>query len=128
MNLYAVHANRGLAALQRKMGDSCPTFLWNRGNPIRFDGTDAAWLIIPGTVTTNLDLVTGGFGEDRKVRFSALIAQFYTPTATTIEQVKAQLDESPMGYLGGSYKITTIEIAPGGLVLVMEANSLNQGA
>ena len=128
MNLYAIHANRGLGALQRKMGDSCPSFLWNRGNPIRFDGTDLVWQIIPATVTTNLNLETGGFGDDRRLRFSALIAQFASAAAVTPEQIKAQLDETPIGYLGAAYKVTTIEIAPGGLVFVIEANSLSQGA
>jgi len=127
MNPYAVHA-RGLGMFQAKMGASCPSFLWNRGTPILNDGTDSTWQIVPASVQTNVDLVTGGFGDDRKLRFSVLVAQFYTAAVSTPEQVKAQMNETPIGYLGALYKITTIEIAPGGLVFVIDANSLSQGA
>ena len=126
-NLYAGHA-RGLGMLQSKMGQDCPSFLWNRGNAIAFNGADSSWLIVPSSVTTEANLSTGGFGQVRKLRFSALIGQFYTAAVSTPEQAKSQLDDAPIGYLGAPYKVTSIEIAPGGLVFVIEANALDQGA
>jgi hypothetical protein len=128
-DLYAVHANRGLAAFQKKQGKNCPTFLWNRGAAIQFDGTDSVWAISPSTVKLKDDLSTGGFQQKFSLRFSALAAQFYTrPGPNTPELLRAQMSETPIGYLGASYKIETVEIAPNGLVLTIEANAFNENA
>ena len=133
MNLYAAHA-RALGKFQAKQGDSCSTFLWNGGNPILFDGTDSSWIISPNTAKTGDKLDTGGFRLEYDLRFSALAAQFYAqfpqptpPSPTTPDQLKAAMFDTPMGYLGALYKITKVEIAPGGLVLTIDANAL-QGA
>ena len=127
-NPYAVHA-RALGAFQAKMGTNCPTFLWNQGNPIAFDGTDQSWNISPSTVTTKETLSTGGFQPNFTLRFSALAAQFYVaPGITTPDQLRRQLSNSPIGYLGGAYKITDVDIAPNGLVLTIDANAQDQNA
>lgn len=127
-NLYAVHA-RGLSMFQNKQGENCPTFLWNRGNPIAFDGTDSSWVISPSTAIEKNPLTSGGFGSEFSLRFTALAAQFFTPpTLTTVDQLRQQMMETPMGYLGGYYKIKTVELSPDGLVLIIEANAENQNA
>lgn len=122
---YGVHA-RAFGSFQNKMGgtaqgSTCPTFLWN----------GVTYLILPNTTQTKEELSTGGVVENFQLRFSTLTAQFLNQVTTTpdaVRQLMMQQGGTPMTYLGGSYKITTVRISPNGLVLTIEANALNQNA
>jgi hypothetical protein len=128
-NPYAAIANRGLGAFQAKLGVNCPTFLWNQGNPIAFDGTDQSWTCTPSTAAMKDPLLTGGAGSVFTLRFSVVIAQFFTnPLINTPDLLRQNMMNTPIGYLGGAYKIEMVEILPGGLSFNIEANAYHQNA
>lgn len=116
MNDYATHANAFLT-LQKRLGNDCPRFSWN----------DSDWPIIPGSATRRKDLASGGFQLNADLIFEVLVAQFLDPVAIPdATALKDALLARPINYLGDDYKIDSIEIAPGGLLLTAHANSLHQ--
>lgn len=128
---WQVHANRGLKGFMGKMipTGACPQFIWN----------GQTWDIIPSSAKTNQKLTTGGIQVSFGLRFSTPTDQFYTDVITTPDQVRAlmlQQGGTTMSYLGGqfvpggtdNYKITDVEIAPNGHVLVIDANAINEDA
>ena len=117
VNLYAGHA-RGLRMFQGLQGTTCPQFQWN----------SQTFNISPSSIVTKQPLVAGGWNQDFDLKFSFLTYQITNATAQTTEQLRAQMLNTPMVYLGANYKIEKITIAPNGLVFVIEANALDQNA
>lgn len=115
MNPYLIHS-QSLAALQVEQADACPVVTWA--------GADR--LVLPGTAILRKDLANGsGFQLNADFVFTALIASWGQTNAQTL---KAAILQTTVTYLGDLYKAISVHIAPGGLQVHVECNSLNQRA
>ena len=79
-------------------------------------------------VETKQPLETGGFGQIFDLKFSILVAPFLIGGITTAEALREIMLNTPIGYLGASYKIEAVTVYPTGLVMTIGANALNTDA
>jgi len=114
MNDYAANA-RALGWLQGRLGSACPVVTWA--------GVD--YEIIPDSAARRQDLVAGGCDLNADLQFEVLISTFgYTDP----QAFKGALLQRAIQYLGDDYKVQAVNIRPGGLQALIEANSLTQNA
>jgi hypothetical protein len=115
MNAFEIHA--AAMGVAEKLTGACPVFTWAGKN----------WQIIPTGAMLKKPLGIGGFGLDSDIRLFALVNQFAQSGYATAQAVKdAMLPETPMQYLGDNYKIESVDILPGALIIVIGANSIAQ--
>jgi hypothetical protein len=117
MNYYAKHA-ASQAALQRRLGEDCPGISWN----------DKDWAIVPRSAKLRRDLAPGGFQLNGDLKFDVLVAQFLSSTITDAVALKDRMLNTEIGYLGEKFKAVQMDVLPGGLMVTVECNSLNQRA
>lgn len=115
VNVFELHAC-AMATAQNLTG-ACPVFTWN--------GDD--WQMMPNTSTLKKDLDIGGYSLDSDLSFHCLLAQF-VEDFTDVETLKQSMLETAMVYLGHNYKIVSVGILAGGLILKISANDLAQSA
>lgn len=113
MSLYDTHA-AALAATQTILGEACPTITWS----------NAQWIMVPNSAQRRKDLHAGGFSLNADLVFEVLVAQF-GESATT---VASHMLQTPIGYLGRTYKADQINIRPGGLQMQVVCNSISQNS
>jgi hypothetical protein len=111
---YYGHNAASVAATQARLGSTCPSVSW-QGVPRP---------IIPGSAMRRMDLAVGGFQMNADLRFDALVSRFGTD-ATGVKNVLLQ---TPLSYLGDTYKVEGVTILPGGLQISVECNSIFQRA
>lgn len=115
MNHFEAHADCE-SQHEAELAEACPVFGWNGRND---------WKILPGSAMRRKDLAPGGFQLNADLRFTCLVAQF---GLSATDQSDKMLQNGAVTYLGDLYKVEAVFIAPGGLQMHVECNSLNQSA
>ena len=113
MNLWGFHA-KAMQIFENILAGDCPQFSW----------AGKVYTIVPNSVMSRRPLQYGGFTQDADLRFSCLIAQFGLSGIV----LKNTMLQTQMGYLGELYKVTSVDILPGGLTAVINCDSLYQNA
>lgn len=117
MNDFASHARR-MAQVQSRLADDCPSITWN----------GESYLLIPGSVRREQDLVSGGFTNRATLSCEALVSTFISDTIEDATALETAMLRTPIGYLGKVYQVEAVHISPGGLQARIEATALEQGA
>ena len=112
MSPYERHA-AALKSVQTRLGPSVVTW----------DGDDLP--IVPGTATRRKDLGAGGFSLNADMRFEALASCWGYDDASNL---KTDMLQTVVVYLGDNYKVESVGIRPGALQIVVECNSVGQDA
>jgi len=115
---YYGHHSAALAGLQARLATQCPSISWN--------GRDVP--IIPGSAMRRADLSAGGFQLNADFRFAAHVADFGAEYEGQPSQLKSDLLQSALAYLGDNYKADAVTLHPGGLIVTVDCNSLVQNA
>lgn len=117
MNYFAKHA-ASQAALQSRLGGDCPMITWN----------DKDWAIVPRSAKLRRDLALGGIQLNADLQFDLLVSAFLSSTITDAVALKDRMLNTEIGYLGEKFKAVQMDVLPGGLMVTVECNSLNQRA
>lgn len=104
-------------ATAQTLTGACPVFTWDRSD----------WLMMPNTAQLKKDLDIGGNSQDSSLTFHSLFGQF-SEDYTDVETLKQTMLETEFAYLGHNYKIVSVGILAGGLILKIDANDTSQGA
>lgn len=99
-------------------GESCPVLNWNEKDR----------KIIPGTAVRRKDLGVGGFSLNADFKCHILVSELVDATMTTSKAVCDAMGQTEFQYLDDDYKVQSVSRTAGDLFLIIEANSLNQGA
>ena len=100
-------------ATQSRLGD-CPTVKW----------FGLLRRIIPGTVQRRADLSAGGLELNADLQFDAPVSEFGADATS----VKDAMLRTYLEYLGDRYQVASVGIMPGGFVITVSCNAIDQSA
>ena len=111
---YAEHAD-GLAELQTELGAGCPSFAW-RGLTVR---------CLASAARRSKEIESGGFGIESDLSLTCLRSALGYGTD---DLLVAALLKSQLVYIGHTYRVESVIVAPGGKWVTIGCADFNKGA